>query len=430
MESRQRPIVLLRKRPDSLIAEAVAPKQDTLGVMLPYTPLHYLLFNGSTPPITALVMTSGNLSEEPIATGNEEARQRLNVLADAFLMHDRDIHTRCDNSVARIFDGKVYPLRRSRGYAPDSISLPIEIPSILATGPELKNTFCLTRDRYAFPSHHIGDMENYETLKSFEEGITQFERLFRIKPQAIAYDMHPNYLSTRYALERAERENLPAIGVQHHHAHIAACMADNGMDGSHKVIGAAFDGTGYGEDEAIWGGEFLVADYQGYERKFHLKYFPLPGGDAAIKRPARTALAILWEMGIDWDEDLAPDQDVCFEDRLALRIQLERGLNTPKTSSMGRLFDAAAALCGIRQRVNYEAQAAIEFEAAIDQTETDSYHFEIQDGVVDYRPAIESLLTDTPQQNLHPHPICTFSQRRGGNGPASLQHDKAGNRFK
>jgi hydrogenase maturation protein HypF len=394
LESRQRPIVLLRKRPGSPIVEAVAPKQDTLGVMLPYTPLHYLLLSGSGAPLNALVMTSGNLSEEPIATGNEEVRERLNILADAFLMHNRDIHTRCDDSVVRIFDRKPYFLRRSRGYAPDSIPLPIEVQPILATGAELKNTFCLTRDRYAFPSHHIGDMENYETLKSLEVGIAQFEQLFRIDPLAIANDMHPNYLSTRYALKRAEKDNLPAYSIQHHHAHIAACMADNGMDGSHQVIGAAFDGTGYGDDGAIWGGEFMIADYRGYNRKIHLGYFPLPGGDAAIRRPARTALAILWALGMDWDEDLAPVKDICFEDRMALRIQLERGLNTPQTSSMGRLFDAAAALSGIRQKVNYEAQAAIEFEAAIDQAEQGSYPFEILDGIVDTRPAIEALLAD------------------------------------
>jgi len=394
LESRQRPIILLKKRANSSIMDEVAPKQDSLGVMLPYTPLHYLLFKYSNPPLTALVMTSANLSEEPIATGNEETRERLSVLADAFLMHNRDIHTRCDDSVARIFEKQVYFLRRSRGYAPDSLRLPFESVPILATGPELKNTFCLTRDRYAFLSHHIGDMENYETLRSFKEGITLFEGLFRIRPEAIAYDMHPNYLSSRYALERAERENLPAFRVQHHHAHIAAGMADNGMDGSHPVIGAAFDGTGYGEDGAIWGGEFMVADYAGYERKIHLDYFPLPGGDAAIKRPARTALALLWSLGMEWEEDLAPAQDLCYEDRLALRVQLERRLNTPQTSSMGRLFDAVAALTGARQRVNYEAQAAIEFESAVDLEEPGSYHFEIQDGKVDTRPVIEALIAD------------------------------------
>ncbi|HEX7540834.1 MAG TPA: carbamoyltransferase HypF, partial [Anaerolineales bacterium] len=306
LESRQRPIVLLRRKPESNIAVEVAPKQDTLGVMLPYTPLHYLLLNVDNPSLRAIVMTSGNLSEEPIATGNDEARQRLSSLADAFLMHNRDIHIRCDDSVVRVFDNKTYSLRRSRGYAPDSLQLPFEVPSFLATGSDLKNTFCLTRERYAFLSQHIGDMENYETLRSFEEGITHFECLFRIQPEAIAYDLHPNYLSTRYALERAERQNLPAIGVQHHHAHIVACMADNGLDGSRPVIGLAFDGTGYGDDGAIWGGEFLVADYAGYKRKFHLAYFPLPGGDAGIKRPARTAMALLWSLGLEWDESLPP----------------------------------------------------------------------------------------------------------------------------
>jgi hydrogenase maturation protein HypF len=394
LESRKRPIVLLHHKPESNISADVAPKQDTLGVMLPYTPLHYLLLNTNGQLPTALVMTSGNLSEEPIATGNDEARERLASLADAFLMHNRDINMRCDDSVVRVFDEKAYSLRRSRGYAPDSLQLPFEVPSILATGPELKNTFCLTRKRYAFLSQHIGDMENYETLRSFEDGITYFERLFRIQPEAIVYDLHPNYLSTRYALERAERENLQAIGVQHHHAHIAACMADNGLDGSHPVIGVAFDGTGYGKDGAIWGGEFLVADYSRYERKSHLAYFPLPGGDTAIRRPARTALALLWSLGLDWDEELAPARELCYEERMALRVQLERGLNTPQTSSLGRLFDAAAAFAGVRQEVNYEAQAAIEFESALDKTELGAYLFEVKKETVDARQVILAMLAD------------------------------------
>ena len=394
LESRKRPIVLLHQKPDSNISADVAPKQDTLGVMLPYTPLHYLLLhtNGQSPNV--LVMTSGNLSEEPIAIGNDEALERLSSLADAFLMHNRDINTRCDDSVVRVFDEKAYSLRRSRGYAPDSLQLPFESPSILATGPELKNTFCLTRKHYAFLSQHIGDIENYETLRSFEDSITYFERLFRIQPEAIVYDLHPNYLSTRYALERAEREKLPAIGVQHHHAHIAACMADNGLDGNHPVIGVAFDGTGYGKDGAIWGGEFLLANYSRYERKSHLAYFPLPGGDTAIRHPARTALALLWSLGLDWDEELAPVRELCYEERMALRIQLERGLNTQQTSSMGRLFDVAAALAGVRQEVNYEAQAAIEFESALDKTELGAYRFEVKNETVDARPAIIAMLTD------------------------------------
>ena len=411
LESRQRPIVLLYRRPESTVAAEVAPRQDTLGVMLPYTPLHYLLLTDDRSLITALVMTSGNLSEEPIATDNDEARQRLASLADAFLLHNRDIRTRCDDSVVRVLSDQLsvnsdqsritdhwslitYPLRRSRGYAPDPIQLPFDAPALLATGPELKNTFCLTRERYAFLSHHIGDMQNYETLRSFEDGVTHFERLFRIKPEAIAYDLHPNYLSTRYALQRAERDKLPTFAVQHHHAHIAACMAEHGLTGESLLIGVAFDGTGYGEDAAIWGGEFLIADYVGYQRPYHLAYFPLPGGDAAIRRPARTALALLWQLGLDWDERLAPTKDLCYEERMALRVQLERGLNTPLTSSLGRLFDAAAALAGVRQKVNYEAQAAIEFEALADPLEEGEYPFAVNRPEVQPRPAFEALRAD------------------------------------
>ena len=415
LESHQRPIVLLRRRPGSPIVAEVAPNQVTIGVMLPYTPIHYLLFtrkNGVQQhsfDIRPLVMTSGNLSDEPIATDNDEARLRLASLADAFLFHNRDIHTRCDDSVTRIpsiqemgstevnkekINSSVYFLRRSRGYAPDPIRLPFEVPELLATGPELKNTFCVTRQRYGFVSHHIGDMENYETLRSFEEGVKHFERLYRINPGAIVCDLHPDYFSTRYALQRAQQDSIPLIRVQHHHAHIAACMADNELSDLHPVIGLAFDGTGYGDDGTIWGGEFLVADYASYQRSFHLNYFPLPGGDAGVKRPARIALALLWQLGIDWDDQLAPVKDLCFEERQALLIQLERGLNTPRTSSMGRLFDAASALAGMRQSVNYEAQAAIEFEAAIDPLESGAYLFGIRENLVDVGEAFRGLLAD------------------------------------
>jgi len=376
--SAARPIVLLQRKPGSGIVREVATGQDTIGVMLPYTPLHYLLLEKSKDFPEVLVMTSGNLSEEPIATANEEARERLAALADAFLMHNRDIHVRCDDSVVRVFEQEIYPIRRSRGYAPFPVKLPREVPPLLAAGSELKNTFCITNRNYAFLSHHIGDMENYETLRSFEQGVEHFERLFRVKPEAITYDLHPNYLATKYALQRAERENLPALGVQHHHAHIAACMAEHGLDGSSPVIGLAFDGTGYGEDGAIWGGEFLLADYRSYRRLFHLGYFPLPGGDAAIKKPARTALALLWSLGFEWDGRLAPVSEFSAEDRSLLRLQLEKKINSPMTSSMGRLFDAAAALAGVRQRVNYEGQAAIEFEALADQAEAGSYPFALE----------------------------------------------------
>jgi hydrogenase maturation protein HypF len=231
-------------------------------------------------------------------------------------------------------------------------------------------------------------------LKSFEQGIDHFEKLFRVEPEAIAYDLHPNYLATRYALERGERENLPAMGVQHHHAHIAACMAEHGLDGSRPVIGIAFDGTGYGEDGAIWGGEILVADYRSYQRAYHLEYFPLPGGDAAIKKPARTALALLWSLGMEWDDRLEPVKEFCAEDRVRLRVQLEKKINTPMTSSMGRLFDAVAALAGVRQKVNYEAQAAIEFEALADETEGGSYPFRLEQDTIQAGAAVEALVRD------------------------------------
>ncbi|MGD8605259.1 MAG: carbamoyltransferase HypF, partial [Anaerolineales bacterium] len=328
LSSPARPVVILERRRGSDIAAAVAPGQSTLGVMLPYTPLHELLLEPEPGYPKALVMTSGNLSEEPIATGNQDARERLAKLADAFLLHDRDIHVRCDDSVYRLYQGKSYPIRRSRGYAPYPIPLPWETIPLLATGPELKNTFCLTRDKYAFMSQHIGDMENYETMKSFEEGIDHFERLFRIQPSVIAYDLHPNYMATRYALDRAQAENIPAVGVQHHHAHIAACMADNGLPEG-PTIGFAFDGTGYGDDGAIWGGEVLVCDYFTYDRAYHLEYIAMPGGEAAIRQPWRLALAWLRAAGVPWADDLPPVTTTSDEERRIVENMLQAGVNAP-----------------------------------------------------------------------------------------------------
>jgi len=424
LESRERPIVLLRRRADSPIVSQVAPNNHFLGVMLPYTPLHYLLMtnderrmtNGNpaslAPRPSPLVMTSGNLSEEPIVTDNAEARERLSSLADAILMHNRDIRTRCDDSVMRVFSLNTdhcptvplspvhYPLRRSRGYSPFPVHLPFDAPPLLATGAELKNTFCITRDRYAFLSHHIGDLENYETLKSFEDGVAHFEKLFRVQPLVIAYDLHPNYLATRYALERAEREKIPAIGVQHHHAHIAACMAEHGLTGERPVIGVAFDGTGYGDDGAIWGGEFLIADYKQYRRAFHLDYIPLPGGDKATREPWRIALAWLHKAGIEWTDEFASVRESNEQTRQAVRQQIEHGINAPLTSSMGRLFDAVAALAGGRQTVNYEAQAAIEFEnkwsVVSGQWSERNYEFAIlnSQAVIDPAPMIHSVVAD------------------------------------
>ena len=405
LESRERPIVIVARKEASSIALEVAPKQDTLGVMLPYTPLHYLLF---APPagkqswieqlkvfrMPPLVMTSGNISEEPIAINNEEAQERLSGLADAFLMHNRPIRTRCDDSVIRTFHKESFPLRRSRGYAPFPVYLSGESPQLLATGGELKNTFCIVRDRYAFLSHHIGDMENYETYQSFQDSIVQYESLFRVKPEAIAYDLHPNYLASRYAIDRATREGLPSFGIQHHHAHIVSCMAEHSLQSNQPVIGIAFDGTGYGEDGAIWGSEFLLADYRDFKRVSHLKYIPLPGGDTAIRKPARIALAYLWASQLDWEPELQPVSATCAEELYILKSQLKLKLNTPLTSSMGRFFDAVASICGVRQIVNYEAQAAIEFEALADPEEIGEYNFILEpDG---------NLLGDTSQINPSP----------------------------
>ncbi len=377
LTSRERPILLLREREDSPISPLVAPGIKDLGVMLPYTPLHYLLLEPGL-PCMVLVMTSGNYSEEPIATENDEALERLPGLADAFLLHDRDIHARCDDSVTRVSPrgGVELPLRRSRGYAPYPVHLPFEVQQTLAVGGELKNTFCLTKESYAFLSQHIGDMENYETLRSFEMMVEQLSRTFRVTPEIVAYDMHPAYLSTQYALRNATNGRLAA--VQHHHAHIAACMAENGLDGTRPVIGVAFDGTGYGTDGAIWGGEFLVADYAAFRRAAHLAYVPLPGGDTAIRKPYRTALAHLWEAGATWDEALAPVQAASPTERGVIARQIEGGLNAVPTSSMGRLFDAIAAIAGVRQAVTYEAQAAIELEMLVDQAEVGAYDWELR----------------------------------------------------
>jgi hydrogenase maturation protein HypF len=418
LESRQRPIVLLKRKPDSPLPLDIAPGQNTLGVMLPYTPLHFLifaqdLFPGIQPPST-LVMTSANLREEPIAYRNEHVHQQLCNIADSFLMHNRDIHTRCDDSVIRIFEktgpekqARPYLLRRSRGYAPDPIIAPFEMPPVLATGAELKNTFCLTQEIYAFLSHHIGDLQNHETLISLEISIEHFERLFRIDPQAIAYDLHPNYLASRYALARAESKNIPAVGVQHHHAHIASCMADNSLNGQEPVIGVALDGTGYGDDDAIWGGEFLLADYNGYLRYAHLAYTPLPGGDAAIRNPGRMALSYLWQADLPWEADIIPVDKLCGEDRHVLHSLLENKINAPLTSSVGRLFDAAAALAGVRQTVNYEAQAAIEFEALADPHEGGAYPFEFNHHQLDPAPMLQALIADQRAEV----PISTISAK-------------------
>ncbi len=368
MTSPQCPIVLLDARPDTPIAEGVAPNNHTLGVMIPYTPLHHILLRDVGRP---LVMTSGNVSEEPIAKDNDEALRRLAPLADAFLLHNRDIHARYDDSVvqlAAISDQPSAPtvqfLRRARGYAPFPIRLPFKAPQIFAAGPLLKNTFTLTRDDYAFVSQHIGDLENLETLEHYEAALATYRHLFRLDPEVVAGDLHPDYMSTRLADAYAREHGLPApFRVQHHKAHIAACLADNGWaPEAGPVIGVALDGTGYGEDGRIWGGEWFIGDYHGFERAAHLAYLPLPGGDAAIRHPWRTAVAYLHALGAD---DLLPLGEFCPSDVMRVRMMVDRGLNTPQTSSMGRLFDAVSALLGVCYEATYEAQAAIELEQTV-----------------------------------------------------------------
>lgn len=375
LQDPKRPIVLLRKREDSnLISEEVAPGNRYLGVMLPYSPLHYLILKAAKRP---LVMTSGNISDEPIAYQDSDALSRLAGIADYFFVHNRDIHQRTDDTVARIFDEAPMMIRRSRGYVPLSITLPLSGREILACGGQLKNTFCLTRGDQAFLSHHIGDLDNLETLRSFEEGIEDFKRLFHLRPKVICHDLHPDYLSTRYALAQ-EGERL---GVQHHHAHLASCLGENGI--RDRVIGVIFDGTGYGGDGHIWGGEFLLGDFETFDRVAHLEYVPMPGGEKAIKEPYRMAFAYL--LGSFGDDTFKVIQGLNlgwdFENLHIFKQITEKGINSPLTSSMGRLFDAVSAILGIKDRINYEGQAAVELEMVASHGEEGEYPFELLDTI-------------------------------------------------
>jgi len=377
LQSPQCPIVLLRwKHNSSNISPAVAPNLNYLGVMLPYTPLHHLLLRETGIP---LVMTSGNLSEEPIAKDNDEALIRLSGIADYFLFHNRDIFARYDDSVYMV-EGAPQAIRRARGYAPYPTFLPFKSKEILACGAELKNTFCLTKDEHAFLSQHIGDMENEETLEHFENTIELYKKLFRIEPEIIAYDMHPEYLSTKFALNFGSEQGLNLIPIQHHHAHIVSCLVENEVEG--PVIGVVFDGTGYGTDGTIWGGEFLTADWRSFQRVGHLEYVPLPGGEAAIRKPYRMALGYLYTLlGEDFSLEGLPLSQVEPVELELIKQQLKRGINSPLTSSAGRLFDAVSALAGVREEIDYEAQAAIELEMLapneVDEPALKAYPFSI-----------------------------------------------------
>ncbi len=414
LQSRQRPVVLLPKKSTAEIAAEVAPGQADFGVFLPYTPLHYLLFAAGKFP--ALVMTSGNLSEEPIAIDNREAVRRLGGVADSFLVHNRDILLRCDDSVVRPADGNLRQIRRSRGYVPAPVELRRDVAPILAVGGELKSTICLTRGKLAFLSQHIGDLEDAESFGFFREAVEHLSKILDIEPQTIAYDLHPGYLSTQWALEQRGPRR---VGVQHHHAHIVSCMAENGLEG--KVIGIALDGTGYGTDGNIWGGEILLADAERFERAAHFAYIPMPGGEAAIREPWRMAVAYLAQafgdgflaLNVPFVRGLSREKV-----RMILRM-VERGVNSPLTSSCGRLFDAVAALIGLRQTVNYEAQAATELEAAARRSDdADAYAFDLeqQDGCwrIGTRTLFEAILADL-RRNLPEEQI----SRRFHNGLAA-----------
>jgi hydrogenase maturation protein HypF len=396
-----RPIVLLERREDCDVAGDVAPRQSTLGVMLAYTPLHHLLMADAGIP---LVMTSGNNSDEPIAYQDEEALGHIGEIADYFLVHDRPIHMRTDDSVVRIAGRETYPIRRSRGYAPSPLRVAEDIEQhVLACGGELKNTFCVAKERHVFLSHHIGDLENYETLRSFREGVEHYCRLFDVQPELVAYDLHPEYLSTKYARE-LEEAGSPAVGVQHHHAHVASCMADNERPAGECVIGVALDGTGHGTDGAVWGGEFFEGSVEeGFARRAHLEYAALPGGSAAIRQPWRMALAQLIALYGEEETLRLPlalvrrvgDRNV----RLVARL-VEHSLNTPPTSSAGRLFDAVAAMVGVpgTQRTTYEGQAAVELELAADGPASWGYPFQLRPNgegwIVETREILRGVVDD------------------------------------
>jgi hydrogenase maturation protein HypF len=381
-----RPIVLLNKKQTGQLASSVAPGNPQLGVMLPYAPVHWLLLTGQD----IWVMTSGNTSDEPIAYDDADAFERLAAIADYFLVHNRPIANRTDDSVVRVFQNEPYMLRRSRGYVPSPLEMHWDLPPVLAMGGELKNTFCLTRGKQAFLGPHIGDLENMPTFAYYKQAINHFKQLFAVEPQLVAYDLHPEYLSTKYA----QQLSLPTVGIQHHHAHIAAVMAEYGLH--EPVIGVAFDGTGYGTDGNLWGGEFLVADLEGFSRPGHCRYMPLPGGTKAITEPWRMAAWVLQEL---YGEQTAELGIACTEQlpanwQLAMQAAA-KGLNSPLTSSVGRLFDTAAALIGLRQTIHYEGQAAIELELAAAGISGELLPYHLSSGtpaILDFTPAFAAMV--------------------------------------
>ena len=388
LQSPQRPIVLLNKKANSSIAHTVAPGNQRLGIMLPYTPLHYILFdrlrqNNDKDELTALVLTSANRSEEPIAIDNEEARQRLSDIADGFLMHNRDILVRSDDSVLFTLNKQTQFLRRSRGFVPRPYLLKEAGASILAVGAELKNTICVLKENRAFVSQHIGDLENITANHFFKETVQTFKKILTCNPDTIVYDMHPGYFSSRWAKEQSAKK---LIAVQHHHAHMASCMAENDLD--EPVIGLILDGTGYGYDQTIWGGEILTGTYTAIERSASLEPMPLPGGEAAIRQPWRTAAGYLHAA---FDGQPPALKTLSVYPLQFISEMIEKEVNTPFTSSCGRLFDAVAALCGIRGEAHYEAQAAIELMQMVSTLDVEPFEFEMGLPQIPLRPIIRAV---------------------------------------
>jgi hydrogenase maturation protein HypF len=396
LRSPQRPIVLVRRVRGDVVTPVVAPGNPHLGLLLPYTPLHHLLFRpipGSSMPVPeALVMTSGNVTDEPICYDDADARQRLGRIADAWLIHDRPIHVPCDDSVVRIEAGQQLPIRRSRGYAPLPVRLPFDVAPGLAVGGDVKNTFCLASGRDAWISQHLGDMGSLETVAAFQRSTEQFCHMYRVELGYVTADAHPGYHTRRWAEDHPVRS---VELVQHHHAHVAAIMVEQALPPDKRVIGIAFDGTGYGTDGAIWGGEILVTGYDGFERAAHLKYVSVPGGDATVRKPYRSALSHLWAAGIEWAGDLCPVRATPVSELAAIERQLQRGVHCVPTSSMGRLFDAVSSLLDVRHTVTYEAQAAIELEALADGIGDEAYYrFGAAADELDPGPVLRAMVED------------------------------------
>ena len=411
LASPEAPILLARRGDRCAVHPTVAPSNPYLGVMLAYTPLHHLLLRGCGFP---LVATSGNLAEEPICTSEDEAVRRLAGIADGYLIHDRPIARHVDDSIVWFLDGDVRVLRRARGFAPRPVSCGHELPSILAVGAHLKNAVALSAGRDVFVSQHIGDMEAVESTLAFERVIDDFLRLYEARPVAIAHDLHPDYFTTRWA----RGQGLPLIGVQHHHAHLASCLADNDVAG--PALGVTWDGTGLGLDGSVWGGEFLKGEASSSERVAHLRTFRLPGGDAAVREPRRSAVSLLWELfgdGAFEREDLEPVRSLSSADRRVLAVMLDRGVSAPVTSSAGRLFDGVASLTGLTQVSAFEGQAAMALEFVADESVRDAYPLPVTRGatddaalVVDWRPLVLAVLDDVARKTPAPSISARFHQ--------------------